>query len=58
MCRIFVRRYPRACYCSKEKMCFQSFFTLITNQPFLLASTIKASEKVATRVSGGPPAGP
>jgi hypothetical protein len=43
---------------SNGKIRFQSFFMLITVQPFLFASAIKASEKVPTWVSGRPPAGP
>jgi hypothetical protein len=35
-------------YRSNEKMRFQSFFMLITIQPFLFASVINASEKVPT----------
>jgi hypothetical protein len=37
---------------------FQSFFMLITTQPFCLASSMSAWEKVPTLVSGKPFAGP
>jgi hypothetical protein len=43
---------------SGGKMVFQSFFILITIHPFLLASAMRASEKVPTWVSGRPPPGP
>lgn len=39
-------------------MRFQSGFTLITTEPLFFASAVRASEKVPTRVSGRPPAGP
>jgi hypothetical protein len=35
-------------YGSNAKICFQSFFMLITVQPFCFASASKASEKVPT----------
>ena len=43
---------------SNAKMRFQSFFMLITVQPFFLASSYSAWVKVPTLVSGSPSAGP
>ena len=46
---VLVSTAPRSrCYCSNGKIRFQSFFMLITTQPFLFASVSKASEKVPT----------
>src|SRR5208283_1610459 len=45
-------------YFSQENICFQSFFMLITVQPFALASSYKACVKVPTLESGSPCAGP
>jgi hypothetical protein len=45
-------------YFSQEKICFQSFFMLMTVQPLALASSYKAWLKVPTLVSGNPAAGP
>src|SRR5580658_225459 len=44
----FVAPRYNGCYWSNGKIRFQSFFMLITIQPFLFASVIKASEKVPT----------
>src|SRR5215469_11208664 len=43
---------------SKAKMRFQSFFMLMTVQPFFVASSYNAWVKVPTLVSGSPWAGP
>ena len=43
---------------SQAKIRFQSFFMLMTNQPFDLASSYSAWVKVPTLVSGSPWAGP
>ena len=43
---------------SNSKMCFQSFFMLITAQFRDLASSINDCGNVPTFVSGSPPAGP
>src|SRR5215204_6564525 len=48
---------PRASY-SNAKMRFQSFFMLITVQPFFVASSKSAGVKAPTLVSGRPEAGP
>jgi hypothetical protein len=45
-------------FSSKEKIRAQSFFMLITIQPFLFASSISDSGKVPNLVSGSPLAGP
>ena len=42
-----------ACY-SNAKMRFQSFFMLITVQPFFFASSYSAGVKVPTLLSGRP----
>jgi hypothetical protein len=46
------------CYGSNVKIFFQSFFMLITVQPFFMASSWSACVKVPTLVSGSPWAGP
>jgi hypothetical protein len=43
---------------SAGKIVFQSFFMLMTVQPFCFASSASAREKVPTLVSGRPRAGP
>src|SRR3954462_6174488 len=43
---------------SNAKTRFQSSFMLMTDQPRVLASSIRGWEKVPTLVSGNPPAGP
>ena len=43
---------------SNEKMVFQSFFMLMTVQPFFFASSYSAWVKVPTLVLGSPCAGP
>src|SRR5215468_3214684 len=43
---------------ANEKICFQSFFMLITVQPFFFASSYRACVKVPTLVFGSPCAGP
>ena len=51
----FSRCQPRPlAYLSQAKMCFPSFFMLITVQPFALASSYKVWGKVPTLVSGKP----
>ena len=45
-------------YGSNVKICFQSFFMLMTIQPFFFASSYSAWVKVPTLVSGSPWAGP
>ena len=46
------------CGYSSAKMRFQSFFMLITVQPFFFASSYSAGVNVPTLVSGRPCAGP
>ena len=43
---------------SKGKITFQSFFMLMTVQPFFVASSYRACVNVPTLVSGRPVAGP
>jgi len=50
-------RWPSGDHFS-EKMRFQSFFMLMTVQPFCFASSYSAWVKVPTLVSGRPCAGP
>jgi hypothetical protein len=49
---------PVTDYFSKAKMRFQSFFMLMTIQPSFFASSLSASVKMPTFVSGRPWAGP
>jgi len=51
-------RTCRSAYGSNAKMRFQSFFMLITIQPFCFASSYRAWVKVPTLVAGSPWAGP
>ena len=44
----------RAHLLSKGKIIFQSFFMLMTDQPFFFASSYSACENVPTFVSGNP----
>jgi hypothetical protein len=52
------RAASTSAYLPQLKICFQSFFMLITVQPFALASSYRACGKVPTLVSGNPCAGP